>query len=122
MTPEEYRAKSVEAHKGIIDRMIKADDEQLKAETEKKQEQQAAPYLKELQDIQTRVNQSGFGTVEDLKRVREINAILKDIQNDKYEETNEGFQRMMSDSVKRIQDSKRDMYEARKREREAAGL
>lgn len=115
MTPEEYRAKSVEAHKGIIDRMIKADDEQAKEEAEKLQEQQAAPYLKELQDIQTRVNQSGVATVEDLKRVREVNAILKSIQNGKYEETDEDMQRMMSDSVNRIQEARRRQSELRRK-------
>lgn len=72
MTVDEMRAQSVDAHKDIIQRMMQADNQQLKEELTKKHEQQAAPYVKELEDIITRKNQNGFFTQEDKKRVGEL--------------------------------------------------
>lgn len=123
MTIEEQNAKSVEAHKDIIDRFIKADDDQLKAELDKQHEEQAAPYVKELEDIIARKHQNGFFSEADKKRAAELLPLLDKIDKGEYESTDEGFQQMMSDSVKRIQEKRREQYEARKREREqAAGL
>lgn len=118
MTVDEMREQSVKAHKGIIERMMQADDQQLKEELAKKHEQQAAPYVKELEDIIARKHQNGFFTQEDAKRVRELLPLLDKIEDDKFEESDEGFQKMMQESSQRVADKQREHYESMKRQKE----
>lgn len=120
MTIEEQRTQSVEAHKGIINRFIDADDKQLEAETEKKRKEQAAPYQEELDQILARKHQNGFFTEKDKERAPQLVQILESIEKGEFEATNEGMQAEMSNSVKRILDRRKEQQEAQRREREGA--
>lgn len=118
MTVDEMRAQSVEAHKDIIQRMMQADDQQQKEELAKKHEEQAAPYVKELEDIIARKNQNGFFSQEDTKRANEILPLLEKINDGKFEESDEGFQKLMHESSQRLADKQREHWEAMKRQKE----
>lgn len=111
MTPEEKQAQSVEAHKDIINRLIKADDQQLASELATRHEEQAAPYVKELDDIIARKHQNGFFSQADIKRVGELLPLLDAIDKGEFESTNEGTQQMMYDSVKRILEKRKEIQE-----------
>lgn len=118
MTVDKMREQSVDAHKDIINRMMQADDQQLKEELAKKHEEQAAPYIKELEDIIARKHQNGFFTQEDTKRAKELLPLLDKIEDDKFEESDEGFQTMMHESSQRVADKQREHYESMKRQKE----
>lgn len=122
MTEEEYSAKSVEAHKNIIDRMMSADDKDIKEFETQQRKEQAAPYVKELEDIIARKHQNGFYSQSDIKRAGELLPLLDKIEKGEYNDTPEDMQTMMADSVKRILEEKRERREAMRQEREDAGL
>lgn len=94
--------ESIEAHKDILERFIKEDEEQHKAELAKLHDKQAEPYVKELEDIIARKHQYGFYAQADIKRAGELLPLLEKIENGEYEETEEGMEKSMQDSVNRI--------------------
>ncbi len=118
MTAEERNNQSIEAHKDIINRFIEADDKQLASELAKHHEEQAAPYVDELDQIIARKHQNGFMSEKDKKRASKLLTILDSIEKDEFESTDEGMQAMMHESSQRIFQKQREQHEARKRERE----
>lgn len=115
---EEHREKSVEAHKDFLQRIMEQDDKERELQLSQKKQEQSAPYINELEQIIARKNQNGFYTQADAKRAGELIPLLESIENGTFEDTDEGFQRMMAESSQRIIDRQNEIKESRKRAQE----